>query len=132
MVLTGDIISATEAERLGLINRVVPEDELEKATMELAEKIAAKNPFSVRTGKAGIYGIQCALTTIERFNLALPPLMHRYQVPHLRQIGLRADLLFQRMTLESIPIFIITFRLGQDSVTKCTRALRNPQRVSRN
>ena len=58
MVLTGDIISATEAERLGLINRVAPEDELETATMELAEKIAAKNPHSVRIGKAGIYGMQ--------------------------------------------------------------------------
>jgi enoyl-CoA hydratase/carnithine racemase len=58
MVLTGDIISATEAERLGIVNRVVPEDELEAATMELAAKIAAKNPFSVRIGKAGIYGMQ--------------------------------------------------------------------------
>jgi enoyl-CoA hydratase/carnithine racemase len=58
MVLTGDIISATEAERLGLINRVVPEDELETATMALAEKIAAKNPLSVRIGKTGIYGMQ--------------------------------------------------------------------------
>lgn len=58
MVLTGDIIPACEAERLGLINRVVPEDQLEAATMEMAEKIAAKNPFAVRTGKAGIYGMQ--------------------------------------------------------------------------
>jgi enoyl-CoA hydratase/carnithine racemase len=37
---------------------VVPEDHLEEATMEMAEKIAAKNPFAVRTGKAGIYGMQ--------------------------------------------------------------------------
>jgi len=58
MVLTGDVIPASEAERLGLINRVVPEDQLEAATMEMAEKIAAKNPFAVRTGKAGIYGMQ--------------------------------------------------------------------------
>lgn len=58
MVLTGDIIPASEAENLGLINRVVPEDELEKATMELAGKIAAKNPFSVQIGKGGIYGMQ--------------------------------------------------------------------------
>jgi enoyl-CoA hydratase/carnithine racemase len=58
MVLTGDIISAGEAQRLGLINQVVPENELETATMELAAKIAAKNPFAVRIGKAGIYGMQ--------------------------------------------------------------------------
>jgi len=58
MVLTGDIIPASEAQRLGLINRVVPEDQVEAATMAMAAKIAAKNPFAVRTGKAGIYGMQ--------------------------------------------------------------------------
>jgi enoyl-CoA hydratase/carnithine racemase len=58
MVLTGDMISAQEAERLGLINKVVPEDKLDEATMEMAAKIAAKNPFSVRVGKSGIYGMQ--------------------------------------------------------------------------
>ena len=55
MVLTGDIISAQEAERLGLINKVVPPEELEAATMELAAKIAKKSPQAVQTGKAGIY-----------------------------------------------------------------------------
>lgn len=58
MVLTGDIIPASEAERLGLINRVVPEDELEEATMEMAGKIASKSPFAVRIGKTGVYGMQ--------------------------------------------------------------------------
>lgn len=58
MVLTGDIIDAAEAQRLGLINKVVAEDELDSATMEMAAKIAAKNPFSVRIGKIGIYGMQ--------------------------------------------------------------------------
>lgn len=38
MVLGGDIISADEAEKTGLINKVVPDDELEQATMDLAEK----------------------------------------------------------------------------------------------
>ncbi|NQT69086.1 MAG: enoyl-CoA hydratase/isomerase family protein [Desulfobacteraceae bacterium] len=55
MVLTGDIISAHEAERLGLINKVVPPGELEAATMELAAKIAAKSPLAVQIGKSGIY-----------------------------------------------------------------------------
>jgi enoyl-CoA hydratase/carnithine racemase len=50
MVLTGDIISAQEAERLGLINKVVPPDELEAATMELAAKLAKKSPQAVQTG----------------------------------------------------------------------------------
>jgi len=58
MVLTGDIISAAEAQRLGLVNRVVPPDQLEAATLELATKLAAKSPLALQIGKAGIYGMQ--------------------------------------------------------------------------
>jgi enoyl-CoA hydratase/carnithine racemase len=54
MVLTGDMISAAEAERLGLVNRVVPADELDTATMQLAEKLAGKSPLALRIGKEGI------------------------------------------------------------------------------
>jgi len=58
MVLTGDIITAQEAERLGLINKVVPRDQLEEATLELATRLAAKSPLALQIGKAGIYGNQ--------------------------------------------------------------------------
>lgn len=57
MVLGGDIISAEEAEKTGLINKVVPDDELEQATMEFAEKLAAKSPLAMECGKKGIYGM---------------------------------------------------------------------------
>lgn len=57
MVLTGDIFSAQEAERLGLVNKVVTPDELEAAAMELAAKIAHKSPLAVQIGKTGIYGM---------------------------------------------------------------------------
>jgi enoyl-CoA hydratase/carnithine racemase len=57
MVLTGDLISAAEAQRLGLVNRVVPDDELEEATLELASRLAAKSPLALQIGKAGIYAI---------------------------------------------------------------------------
>ncbi|MEA1967580.1 MAG: enoyl-CoA hydratase-related protein [Thermodesulfobacteriota bacterium] len=57
MVLGGDIISAAEAEKIGLINRVVPDDELESATMELAAKLAAKSPLAMECGKKGLYGM---------------------------------------------------------------------------
>ena len=57
MILTGDIISAQDAERLGLINKIVPPDELDAATMELADGIAQKSPQAVQIGKTGIYGM---------------------------------------------------------------------------
>jgi len=58
MVLTGDMISASEAERLGLVNKVVPRDELEQATMEMAGKLAAKSPQALQIGKTALYAMQ--------------------------------------------------------------------------
>ena len=58
MVLTGDMITAAEAQRLGLVNKVVPREQLEEATMELAGKLAAKSPLALQIGKKGIYGMQ--------------------------------------------------------------------------
>jgi enoyl-CoA hydratase/carnithine racemase len=57
MVLTGDIISASEAEKLGLVNKVVPAEKLEETTLELAEKLADKSPLALQTGKTGIYAM---------------------------------------------------------------------------
>jgi enoyl-CoA hydratase/carnithine racemase len=58
MVLTGDTISASEALALGLVNKVVPKEQLEAATMELAGKLAAKSPLALQAGKRGIYMTQ--------------------------------------------------------------------------
>ncbi len=58
MVLTGDIIPAAEAERLGLVNKVVPPEKLEEATVELATKLAAKSPLALQMGKAGLYATE--------------------------------------------------------------------------
>jgi len=58
MVLTGDIIPAAEAQRLGLVNKVVPPDQLEAATLELATKLAAKSPLALQAGKSGLYAMQ--------------------------------------------------------------------------
>ena len=53
--LTGDIIPAVEAERIGLVNKVVPQEKLEEVTMELAEKLASKSPVALQMGKAALY-----------------------------------------------------------------------------
>jgi len=55
MVLTGQMLTAVEAERWGLVNRVVPKEQLEEATMALANELAAKSPLAIQAGKTGIY-----------------------------------------------------------------------------
>ena len=40
LLMTGDFVEASEAERIGLYNRVVPRDQLERVTREFAEKLA--------------------------------------------------------------------------------------------
>jgi len=54
MILTGDLYPAAEAERLGLVNKVVPADELEAETLELAKKLAKKSSLALRIGKEGL------------------------------------------------------------------------------
>ena len=54
MILTTDILDAREAERIGLVNEVVPHEQLMDATLELANRIAGKPPISVRLAIEGI------------------------------------------------------------------------------
>ncbi|HBK04581.1 MAG TPA: enoyl-CoA hydratase [Acetobacteraceae bacterium] len=55
MLLTGEMVSATRARELGLINAVVPESELAPTTRKLALRIAAKSPLTVAIGKEAFY-----------------------------------------------------------------------------
>lgn len=55
MLTTGDFINAARARELGLINRIAPPDDLEAATMQLAESVAAKLPAAIRLGKAAFH-----------------------------------------------------------------------------
>jgi enoyl-CoA hydratase/carnithine racemase len=55
MLLTGEMIDAAEARRIGLVNRVVAADALAGETMALAGKIAAKPRATVKTGKEAFY-----------------------------------------------------------------------------
>ncbi|MCA8882495.1 MAG: enoyl-CoA hydratase [Rhodobacteraceae bacterium] len=55
LLSTGRFVGAAEAEDLGLVNRVVPDAELEAATMDLARMVAAKLSVAVRIGKRAFY-----------------------------------------------------------------------------
>ena len=55
MLLTGDVIDAHTALEWGLLNKVVPPEDLEDATWELAKKISGKPPATVAAGKRAFY-----------------------------------------------------------------------------
>lgn len=54
LLLTGDTITAGEAERIGLIGRVVPDGSAFSKSLEIAEKIAANGPLAVRAIKRSV------------------------------------------------------------------------------
>ncbi len=53
-LFTGDSMDAHEAWRLGLVNKVVPRDKLEKEVMRLAQKIALMPPLTIRRAKRSL------------------------------------------------------------------------------
>lgn len=55
MLFTGDFQDAATAKAMGLVNRVVPADQLDRATRTLAEHIAAQSSVTTRSGKAMFY-----------------------------------------------------------------------------
>ena len=55
MLLTGDMVEAERAREIGLINRVVPHDQLREETMRLAHQIASKSRTSIAIGKEAFY-----------------------------------------------------------------------------
>ena len=55
MLLLGERIDAEEAQRIGIVNRVVPAEGFEEAVQAWAVKLAAKSPVLMRMGKDAIY-----------------------------------------------------------------------------
>ena len=55
--MTGERITAAEAEKHGQVNAVVPPDRLEQATLELAHKIATKSPATLQVAKKTFYNM---------------------------------------------------------------------------
>src|SRR3954462_11414311 len=58
LLLLGDQISAEEAERIGIVNRVVPAAEFDAAVEDWARRLAAKSPLLMRLGKDAMFSQQ--------------------------------------------------------------------------
>jgi enoyl-CoA hydratase/carnithine racemase len=55
MLLTGEMVGADAAHRIGLVNRVVPDEQLRATVDELADTIASKSPLTVALGKRAFH-----------------------------------------------------------------------------
>jgi len=55
ILLTGDFLEAEEAEKVGVLNHLVPADKLEEETMKLARKIACGPPIAIRETRRQVY-----------------------------------------------------------------------------
>jgi enoyl-CoA hydratase len=55
LLLLGEQISAEEAERIGIVNRVVPAEEFQAAVAEWAQKLAGKSPVMMKLGKDAMF-----------------------------------------------------------------------------
>lgn len=75
LIYTGRLIDAAEAERFGLVDKVVPPDKLEEAVNQVAEAIVSKSPvimsIAKKTINRGMYTDLAAGLSYEKTNLAL-------------------------------------------------------------
>jgi len=75
LLFTGDFLDAEEAARIGVLNKLVPADQLEKETAELALKVAKAPPIAVRMSKLHLYkGLQMDLESALEFVAATEPI----------------------------------------------------------
>ena len=77
MILTGEMIDAQEALRIGLVNRIVPRGEVTAVVMGLAQEMASKGPIALRYTKEAISkGIDMTLEQGLRLEADLYLLLH--------------------------------------------------------
>jgi enoyl-CoA hydratase len=80
MILTGEMIDAREALRIGLVNKIVPSEKLEATALHMAREMASKGPVAVRYAKEAINkGIDMTLEQGLRLEADLYLLLHTTQ-----------------------------------------------------
>jgi enoyl-CoA hydratase/carnithine racemase len=78
LLFTGDPMTAQEAKQLGMVNRVVPRENLEEETMNLAKRIALGQPFALKLCKMACNATQ----DIMGFRNSLLPQFLLHQLGH--------------------------------------------------
>jgi enoyl-CoA hydratase len=99
MLFTGRKMTALEAERVGMVNRVVPLADLRTETRELATEIAAKHPFALRQAKRAVN----QTLDVQGFYAAIQSVFDIHQTGHghaLSESGLPILMLLDGMTAE--------------------------------
>jgi enoyl-CoA hydratase/carnithine racemase len=88
MILTGELIDAPEASRVGLVNRIVPAEKVTTTAMDLAKDMASKSAISLQYCKEAILkGMDLTLEQGLRLEADLYFLMH---TTHDREEGIKA------------------------------------------
>jgi enoyl-CoA hydratase/carnithine racemase len=90
MLLTGEPISAREAERVGLVNRIVPIEQLHEEAMSLARRIIAATPATLGLGKRTFYE-QLPLNHAAAYELTSEVMVQNAQAADAQE-GIRAFL----------------------------------------
>jgi enoyl-CoA hydratase len=94
LLFTSDAITAEEAHRLGMVNQVVPRNQLDNAAMEMARKIATKSRFALKLTKKAINASQDA----QGRKVAMENAFHLHQLAHTHWLKLY-DLLLDPTSL---------------------------------
>jgi len=84
MLLTGEMIAAEKAETIGLVNRVVPPEHLERATWDLARQIASKAPKTLKIGKEAFYR-QSEMPLAEAYDYAARVMVDNLMISDARE-----------------------------------------------
>jgi len=90
-LMTGEWMTARDAERRGMVNHVVARDQLAARTLELAKNIAAKNPFTIKLVKQAINFAQDQMGRKSSMEFAF----HLHQIGHMQAMlanGLPIDI----------------------------------------
>ena len=85
MLMTGAPIAAEEARQLGMVNKVVPRDQLEEATLEMARAIARQPTFATKMAKMAVNAAQDAQGRHAAFQVAFA--LHHMGHAHWMEVG---------------------------------------------